>query len=356
MDTEEFQPQWSTAPGDTIAEILKHRHMSLAQFARNIDLPTELVKELLDGRTAITLGLARQLSHVLGSSVEFWMSRDFQYRQDAQRLHTGEGEWLRGLPVADMIRFGWLSPSPHPSEELSACLAFFNVASVPAWYDAYAHIEELVKFRTSPTFDSKPSAVAAWLRQAERESETLECWPWNPSQFLSALHDIRALTRTKDPKRFLPLLRGLCAQQGVAVVVVRAPSGCRASGATRFLSHKKALLVLSFRYLTDDQFWFTFFHEAAHLLLHGEEELFLEGADTKPTQFEEEANAFAADILIPPQERQAMFQLGANAFDIIRYAGRIGVSPGIVVGQLQHYGVIRHEQLNRLKRRFRWEE
>src|SRR6185295_9752330 len=106
---------------------------------------------------------------------------------------------------------------------------------------------------------------------------------------------------------------------GVAVVILRAPAGCRASGATRFLSPEKALLQLSFRYLTDDHFWFTFFHEAGHLLLHGEAGFYLEGEDRTSTIAEEEANEFAAAVLVPPDFKPELLKLKADPTAVIRF-------------------------------------
>jgi Zn-dependent peptidase ImmA (M78 family) len=121
------------------------------------------------------------------------------------------------------------------------------------------------------------------------------------------------------------------------------------------MSSDKALLQFSFRYLTDDHFWFTFFHEAGHLILEGDNAFFLDGGDTPRSDQEHRANEFAADLLVPPEERNSLLTIAPNARDVIRFAVRIGVSPGIVVGQLQHAGRIRQNQLNHLKRRFMWE-
>ena len=117
--------------------------------------------------------------------------------------------------------------------------------------------------------------------------------------------------------------------------------------------------MLSFRYLTDDQFWFTFFHEAGHLILHGESNIFLEGSDMPSTaseqETEREANEFAEGILFPRKCNRNSWPFHANAREVIRFAVRLGVSPGIIVGQLQHLGRIKHNQFNRLRRRFNWE-
>jgi addiction module HigA family antidote len=352
---QEFRPDWVSAPGDTIADVLQERHLSVTEFARLLGYSVTEVSELLQGRATITIAVARQLQRVLGSSMEFWMSRDFQYREDAAKLHVDEKAWVAEFPIGDMIRFGWLRPVPRPADEATACLRFFGVHSVDAWREEYAGLQEMVAFRTSRSLDSRPAAVAAWLRQGQIEGEAISAGTWDSRRFEESLAGIRRLTRQKDPGRFLPELQRLCAESGVAVVVVRSPNGCRASGATRFLTPAKALMMFSFRYLTDDQFWFTFFHEAGHLLLHGEKGFFIESSDTPTSSEEEEANEFAAGALIPLEFRAALLGLSANAREIIRFAVRVGVSPGVVVGQLQHYGKVGHGQLNSLKRRFSWE-
>src|SRR5437867_3946653 len=97
-----FLPDWVSAPGDTIADILAERDLSVTEFAHRIGQPPELARDLLEGRRTITIKIARLLERVLGGSVEFWMSRDFQYRQDIARLHATDQDWLAELPVGDM--------------------------------------------------------------------------------------------------------------------------------------------------------------------------------------------------------------------------------------------------------------
>ena len=168
--TQEFRPDWISAPGDTITDILRERDLSELEFAERLGQTTEEARDLLQGRATITIGIARQLEKALGASVEFWMSRDFQYRQDVDRLEA-EREWLTELPVGDMIRFGWVSPVPHPSEEVAACLRFFDVSSVRAWREAHEELQQMVAFRTSPSFDSRPGAVHCCVAASRRDRE-----------------------------------------------------------------------------------------------------------------------------------------------------------------------------------------
>jgi Zn-dependent peptidase ImmA (M78 family) len=133
---------------------------------------------------------------------------------------------------------------------------------------------------------------------------------------------------------------------------VRTPVGCAASGATRFVSSNKAMVILSFRYLSDDHFWFTFFHEIGHLLLHKANLTFIDGEESLSNKMEKEANDFSERALIPESRRDELMDLKAARESIIRFAYSVGVSAGIVVGQLQHHKIIGPNQMNFLKRRF----
>ncbi|MCY4583211.1 MAG: ImmA/IrrE family metallo-endopeptidase [Chloroflexi bacterium] len=364
-DIQPFRPNWTSAPGDTIADILHTKQLSRLELSAEASLSLDEIDDLLDGRVAITLSVARSLSTALGASPEFWLSRDLQYRQALIRANKADREWLSELPLRDMIKFGWIESAPLPSEELSTCLQFFDVRDVSEWWRTYAKLKNVVAFRASPTFDSRLGSTAAWLRQGELMASRIECKKWNVETFYNSLSRIRKLTRQKNPQVFLPELQSICAASGVACVVVRSPRGCAASGATRFVADDKALLQFSFRYLTDDHFWFTFFHEAGHLIVHGENMIFsqtlqdngpwiLEGIGGYDPK-EEEANAFAASYLIPSKFNEHLTDMETNRRTIVKLATEIGVSPGIVVGQLQHRGRIPYDQMNGLKRRYSWE-
>ena len=125
-ELEQFRPRWYSAPGDTISDILRERGLSVKDLATLLGCDLETVQNMLQGRATITLHIARRLERAIGGSVEFWMARDFQYREDAAKLTSHEREWLDELPLGDMIRFGWIRPTPHASGELIACLGFLR--------------------------------------------------------------------------------------------------------------------------------------------------------------------------------------------------------------------------------------
>jgi hypothetical protein len=174
--------------------------------------------------------------------------------------------------------------------------------------------------------------------------------------FIAQLQDLRGLTNETDPNKFVSILTDTCASVGVAVVFEPAPRGCPVTGATKWLTKDKALLMLSLRYKSNDHLWFAFFHEAGHILLHGKKMLFLELAGELDGKNEEEADAFAQDFLINPKDASTLPFLAHTTAEVTAFARKIGVAPGIVVGRMQHDGHLPMNYLNGLKVRYQWTE
>lgn len=355
-----FQPNWASPPGDTISDILFEKNISLKEFSNKMGFTTTYTKKIINGNISITYKIAENLESILGASKTFWINRESQYREDIVRAEQNvleQKEWLSELPLSDMRKFGWaptLSNSKF-EDKLNSCFNFFNVSSVKEWHEIYHDLLYATSFKISSSFDSKAESIITWLRQGEIDSQSSNCSNWNKELFKKSLLEIRPLTRQKDPQIFIPKIKELFSRCGVALAIVPTPTKCTTSGATYFTSNNKALLLLSFRHLSDDHFWFSLYHEAGHILLHKNTSIFLEGIEKSTSKEEKEANDFAAKILIPEEHQPQLMTLNANKWrDIVRFAKLVGVSSGIVVGQLQHLGLIRHNQLNKLKTRFKW--
>jgi uncharacterized protein DUF955 len=128
------------------------------------------------------------------------------------------------------------------------------------------------------------------------------------------LAEILKLTLWDDVSAAADELVELCASAGVAVVFVGEIGKTRASGAARWLTPTKALIQLSLRHKTDDHLWFSFFHEAAHILLHSKEATFITGTDGEANEtMEGEAKRFAANQLIPRHLQPELARLNTEA-------------------------------------------
>jgi HTH-type transcriptional regulator / antitoxin HigA len=354
---EAFTPRWASPPGRTIRLVLDARGLSVAEFAAAAEMSPPAAEALLAGESPITMGVARRLESTVGGSVAFWLQRDGQYR-DSLALVAAD-RWAGAFPTADLASLGWIERSRTWTARIEAMLGFFGVPDIVAWQRAYGAMLAGARFRVSQVAPLEPMAVAAWLRRAEVDAAVMEVAPWSAADFRWALDEVRPLTRRRDPAEFLPALRERCAASGVAVVVVRAPRGCPVSGAARFVDAGRPQIVLSGRYLSDDHLWFTFYHEAAHLLLDGPGPVFvdaLDDAESGPTEDREAAaDTMAGDLLLPRPVRERLAAGRIEPRDVVKAAREAGVSPGIVVGQLQHAGLLGYRtRYNGLKRRYAW--
>ena len=263
---------WVSPPGHTIVSILEERELTIEQFAHQIGRTTAIAQKILDGAHAIDRDLARQLAAILGASEAFWLAREHDYRASIAPPEdvrvTSLTELLGRLPVSDMQKFGWIERVRSKDEQVAECLTFFGVLSLAQWQGRYENAFQHAAYRTSTAYASCEVATTAWLRQGENETQYDEVGDWSPDLLKSQIPRFRRLTWYKSPALFIPKLKELLADAGVKFVIVRAPKGCSASGAVRVLSDDTPHIQLSCRYLSDDQFWFTLFHEIGHLLLH----------------------------------------------------------------------------------------
>jgi HTH-type transcriptional regulator / antitoxin HigA len=353
-----FAPDYAVPPGETLVETLEALEITQAELARRTDRPTKTISEIANGKAAITPDTALQFERVLGVPASFWINRESQYqealaRQAERKRLSDEVDVVDKFPVRNMVKLGWIRKRDTKVGLLDELLNFFGVASPERLSGLVQGTADAV-FRKSLAFPSDPGAVAAWLRQGEIKSRSIECESYDENTFRSALSDARALTR--EPADVIQEeLPQVCARAGVAVAFVPELPGLSAWGATRWVSTRRALIQLSLRYKTDDHLWFTFFHESGHVLLHPKKRIFLEWK-ADDGQMEEEANRFASDFLIPSRKLRAFVQGGTyrSKASIETFAARVGISPGIVVGRLQHEGHLPRSYCNALKRRFRW--
>jgi addiction module HigA family antidote len=358
-----FQPDYAIHPGETLAETLEALGMAQAELAQRMGRPLQIISEIIQGKKAITAETALQLERATGVPANFWNSSQRNYeaaiaRREEERGLAPDSAWVRHFPLKALTSLGWLPRCGSPPEQMRALLNFFGVAGIKEWKGIWTAPQ--VAYRKSTAFEANPMAAAAWLRQGERLAQQVRTDPYNQDAFIKALFEMRKLTNTA-PEAFEPRCKDLCRASGIALVFVPELPATRAYGATRWLTPHKALLQLSLRGKTDDFLWFTFFHEAAHILKHGKRDVFIEAPDgTKDQETlrkEQEANTFASDFLIPKHALNAFRQQGRfTTQPIQRFAAELGIAAGIVVGRLQHEKLLPFTHLNALKRSFTFKE
>ena len=84
-------------PGEHLAEELRELEMSAAELARRLDVPTNRVTQILNGRRAITADTALRLAHFFGTSPEFWLNLQSLY--EIRQAQQKSGKSIKALPT-----------------------------------------------------------------------------------------------------------------------------------------------------------------------------------------------------------------------------------------------------------------
>lgn len=349
-----WQPDWALAPGEILLEALQDREMTQSELAQRLGRPLKTVNEIIKGKAAITPETAIQLERALGISAPFWTNLETQYRDTLAR-HEAQAEleahagWADRFPIAELVRHHLIERGPTKAATLANLLSWLGISS-PA---AFERVTAAAAYRASPAFTAAPEAVTAWLRWGELQAARVEAAPFNARRFRQVLAQIRPMTRKAPFDAILKRAQSMCAEAGVVVVLTPELSGTHLSGAARWIG-SKAVIQLSLRHKSDDQFWFTFFHEAGHILSSKRRRDFIDGddvADPDTEAAERAADQFARDMLLPPSDYEHFIERGDFRAPAVRaFAEGQSVSPGIVAGRLERDDHVKPGQLQSLKR------
>jgi HTH-type transcriptional regulator/antitoxin HigA len=355
-----YQPNFVPPPGKMLEEFIGARDISARELARRCGRSAKLFVEIIAGKAPIEPHTAMQLERVLGMDASVWLNMEAAYRLHLARVDEAKSfhdmrDVVRRYPIEELAERGYVRNTSNETDRARDLLRFFGAGNFAAFQERHKELQT-VSFRHSPTFQSEGEPLLAWLRIGEIQSEEIPTKPFDRSAFLESLKRIRTLS-VKDPKEFVPKMSTECRQAGVVFLLVPPFSGLRLSGIARWLVPNKGLIQQTLRHKTNDHFWFTFFHEAAHLLLHSRKSLFIDGENLKDDmKEEEEANQWAANFLVPQTELQRFAGHGSFSMtDVAEFADSIGVAPGIIVGQLQKNQIVPWKTpLNKLKIPFEW--
>lgn len=356
-----YLPDAISAPGETLHELLDERGITQKDLAARMGRPIKTINEIVKGKAQITPDTAVELERALGLPAAFWNEREAHFRGYLARVHADQRAtrwfaWLDELPIDNMMDAEALPKlrrtTGNRKQLLDAALKFFGVASPDEWKQVYAKPQ--AAYRRTREEQSDRGAIAAWLRLGELQAEQCDCAVFDARRFRETLNAIRKLT-VEPPEQFQPTMMQLCANVGVVLALVPGIPRAHVSGAARWIN-RRAVIQLSLYGKLNDRFWFTFFHEAGHILLHGRGEVFLDdlGAGGRDSKFEQQANQFAARFLIPTEFEPGLRTLSTES-SIRRFSERLEIHPGIVVGRLQHERILSYQTpLNHMKVSFRW--
>ncbi len=352
-----YNPDYCAHPGDYLEEVLEMRGMKKRDIAERLDITVKTISQIINRKAYITPEMSLQFERVLGISASIWNNMSSSYRLFEARIDENKEleknvSWLKCFPIKDLQHYGLLPDFANKKDILEALLAFFGVSSPEVWDLHYKRMLKNVCCKKSEVYHDNIYHMASWMRAGELAAQKITTKPYSKDLLKKQIQIIRGLTVQKV-ETFENKMVKLCADAGVALVFVPEFDKTHIWGITKWIGTDKAMILMSLRYKTNDHFWFTFFHEAGHILLHGKKDIFIDSKKTDKSEQETNANDFSANIMIPQNEYLEFIKMNDFSLSgIIRFANKTGIHPGIVVGRIQHEALVSYSDNNQLKVKF----
>jgi addiction module HigA family antidote len=333
-----FTPDYIVPPGASMRDTMEQLSMTQTALAVRLNTTVQSLNRIFNGDQPITPDMSVRLEMVLGVPARFWNNLQVQYdelqakRKEKERLAEEQRQrhnWLQAFPLGEMRKRGYLPVTKDATETYRNLLAFFGLSNGEAWSKFW---DNAVAARRSAKHQTDLLAAAVWIRQGERLANAMACAGYDADKFKMALRQIRGITNT-SPDSFIPAVTNICSQAGVALALVPELPKVPWNGATKWIRSNKALIILSLRGKREDTFWFSFFHEASHVLHDAKGQLHY--ADESDDPVERGADKWASEYLIPEKFNGRI--AAAQSYAAIQaIAAELALSPGIVAGRHGH--------------------
>jgi addiction module HigA family antidote len=344
----QYLPDIVFHPATTLNEKLKEMGMSRKEFAVRTGKPEKTIIAVLKEESSLTPEMAVLFEKVTQIPAKFWINKQARYneyiaRKKHQEAITEAIDWAKQFPYAEMAKLNWVISTRNAMEKTINLLNYFGVASHIAWEKLYLETELKVAAYTSLKQSHQPHAISSWLRQGEIQAKKIDAPDYDAKLLKHNIPTMRRLM-VEQPANFFSQLQDLCLEAGVVLLFTPKLPKVPLSGSTRWINNTP-LIQLTARYKKNDSFWFTFFHELGHIILHGKKYISLENVDFvgADPEKEEEAHQFAiGHTFTREQEKEVLENDTITEQDIIDYAKKFDTHPAMIIGRLQHDGYIHY--------------
>ena len=342
-----YKPFINIGPGFYIEEELESRGWSKGDLATIIGISPSQVSEIIHNKRVITLDTAKLLGKAFGQSPQYWLNLYTNYKlreevtTEAETAAETKANILTHMPIADMVKKGWL---PKWNGKLTTL-----VNSVKKFWDMpeldFSFMEKQVApaFRKSEAYTKYNQYYAlTWYHMAKKCAAKYKVEKYDRKALMDISKELAEYSYYENGiKVFIEDLKNA----GVKFLVLPHLEKTYTDGAA-FWDDDNPVIVWTGRYKREDNFWFTVAHEIAHILLNlrSKDTFFIDCENMGVDDKEDEANLFA--------------EIAIKRKDILEYIGpgkvttrqvkdcseELGISPALIVGQLQHLKILKHYQ------------
>lgn len=332
-------------PGEFIKEEIDARGWTQNDLADITGKSVRLISEVILGKRAVTPDTAQALADAFGTSAQLWMNMESAYQ--LSKLKTDATPVARRaklysfFPVKEMLKRGWIEATSSLDVLEAQFTAFCGMANL----DAPPKFHSYAARRTVYNEVEQSPILTAWLYRAKQLAQIMMVSKFSAKSTDAAIEQLKPLMANPEGIRQVPRI---LAEAGIRLVLIESFPGMKVDGVCFWLDAESPVIAMTLRFDRIDNFWFVLMHELRHVVNKDgqsgnaivDENLGTEGNESgdKPT-FEVKADNEAAETIIPTAVFNDFVLRVAPLYSeqrIVGFAARIGVHPGIVVGQLHN--------------------
>ncbi len=326
----EYYPLKMPTPIEAIKFRMEQENLKNSDLVKYIGSKSK-VSEILNGKRTLSLSMIRNLHKGLGIPVDVLIADSTRSLPE----EVSDIDWKQ-YPINQMLKEKWinfkgsLQDAKNNAEEIIR--NFYKNASLK--------LDSEILLRQNIRIDSIADeyALKAWQVQVVTQANKVTVSRKYNNNLLDEdfFKDLRKLSAFKKG----PLLaQEFLLNIGIKLVIVKHLKKTYLDGAA-FMNNGTPIIGLTLRYDRIDSFWFTLFHELAHIKLHfinEENKYFFDDLKSKSNdKKEEEADNFARNNLINKDSWNEFYDNFLTKKNIIDFANKLKISPAIVAGRVQH--------------------
>lgn len=346
-------------PGETLKDIIDDREMSQKELAARCGVTEKHISTIVNCEKPISIAFAKKLEYALGIDSSFWINLQANYDKELleykemNEISKEEIDILKQLKdiIKYLVKFNFLEDKLSEVSkivELRKILRVSNLTNIlnVSYNAAY-------RARTSCTVD--PYVLFAWQRICELRTEQIKIGQeLDVGKLKNKVYEIKNIMN--NSKNFQKDLEELFAECGIAFCVIRNFTGAPVQGFIKQTENKKIILCVTIRGVYADIFWFTVFHEIAHIINGDIKQKFIDFTAID-SEIEEKADNVASSMIIDKKDYKEFTSKGDfSVTSIINFSKKQNIPPYMVIGRLQKEKYIPYTKLNNYKLKYEWKE
>ena len=257
-------------PGETLLEVLEDREMTQKELAIRTGMSEKHISTILSGQKNISAAFAKKLEYALGIETEFWMNLQANYErellefEELNNISEQEICILKNLKevIATWVSFGWLEENTNEANTVLDVRKIFGISNL---LDT-TKIKYAAAYRAQTKNSVDPYVLFAWQRMCELLTDNIEVAKEidldKLRKKIPEIKEVMFLRANQIQKK----LTNIFAECGIAFRIVPNFKGAPVQGFIKKKEDGSLILCMTIRQKFADIFWFTLFHEIAHIL------------------------------------------------------------------------------------------